>query len=89
MPYDEATEYLPKLFARLTGEHKASDEFGLSILSINNIDPYGWDENGVTYGFFWLDSRKYIRISDTYSHIESQVDPRENGQFLPVRCIKN
>ena len=89
MPYDEATEYLPKLFARLTGEHMASDEFGLSILSINNIDPYGWDENGVTYGFFWLDSRKYIRISDTYSHIESQVDPRENGQFLPVRCIKN
>ena len=89
MPYDEATEYLPKLFARLTGERMASDEFGLSILSINNIDPYSWDQNGVTYGFFWLDSRKYIRISDTYSHIESQVDPRENGQLLPVRCIKD
>ena len=89
MPYSESSEYMPKLFARFTGTRMASDEFGLSILSINNIDPYGWDENGATSGFFWLDSRNFIRITDVEAYIIPQVDPRENGQLLPVRCIKN
>ncbi len=89
MPYSESSEYMPKLFARFTGTRMASDEFGLSILSINNIDPYGWDENGATSGFFWLDSRNFIRITDVEAYIIPQVDPRENGQLLPVRCIKD
>ncbi|WP_295067548.1 FISUMP domain-containing protein [uncultured Fibrobacter sp.] len=88
MPYAEATVFLPKLFSRLTGERGAKNEFGLSLLSINAVDPYGWDYVGVTYGYFWVDPRKEFYIATTHANF-SDVDPREKGQFLPVRCIKD
>ena len=88
MPYDEATVFLPKLFSRLTGERGAKNESGLSLLSINAVDPYGWDYIGVTYGYFWVDSRKEFYIATTHANF-SNVDPREKGQFVPVRCIKD
>ena len=88
MPYAEATVFLPKLFSRLTGERGATNESGLSLLSINAVDPYGWDYLGVTYGYFWVDSRKEFYIATTHANF-SNVDPREKGQFLPVRCIKD
>ncbi|WP_173468463.1 FISUMP domain-containing protein [Fibrobacter succinogenes] len=88
MPYAEATVFLPKLFSRLTGERGATNESGLSLLSINSVDPYGWDHIGVTYGYFWVDPRKEFYIATTHANF-SDVDPREKGQFLPVRCIKD
>jgi uncharacterized protein (TIGR02145 family) len=88
MPYAEATVFLPKLFSRLTGERGAKNESGLSLLSINAVDPYGWDYIGVTYGYFWVDSRKEFYIATTHANF-SNVDPREKGQFVPVRCIKD
>ncbi len=88
MPYAEATVFLPKLFSRLTGERGATNESGLSLLSINAVDPYGWDYIGVTYGYFWVDPRKEFYIATAHANF-SDVDPREKGQFLPVRCIKD
>lgn len=88
MSYAEATVFLPKLFSRLTGERGVTNESGLSLLSINAVDPYGWDYIGVTYGYFWVDPRKEFYIATTHANF-SDVDPREKGQFLPVRCIKD
>ncbi len=87
MEYVDRQKFLPKLFSKLSGVRKASDEFGLSLLASVTLDPYGWD-GGSGYGIFWVEGRSYIRITDNIIYFQDKIDPREAGEFLPVRCIK-
>lgn len=85
--YTERQKFLPKLFSKLSGVRKASDDFGLSVLSTITVDPYGWDETS-GYGVFWVEGRSYIRFTDSVIYFDDYIDMRENGQFMPVRCIQ-
>ena len=87
MEYVDRQKFLPKLFSKLSGVRKASDDFGLSLLTMVTVDPYGWDETS-GYGIFWVEGRSYIRITDNIIYFQDKIDPREAGEFIPVRCIK-
>ena len=87
MEYVVRQKFLPKLFSKLSGVRNASDEFGLSLLATITVDPYGWDETS-GYGVFWVEGRSYIRITDSVIYFEDRIDPREAGEFIPVRCVK-
>ena len=85
--YLERQKFLPKLFSKLSGLRKASDDFGLSILTMITVDPYGWDDTS-GYGIFWVEGKSYIRITDSIIYFDDFIDPRESGQYIPVRCIQ-
>ena len=85
--YGERQKFLPKLFSKLSGMRKASDDFGLSFLVMITVDPYGWDDTS-GYGIFWVEGRSYIRITNSIIYFDDFIDPRENGQYYPVRCIQ-
>ena len=87
MEYVVRQKFLPKLFSKLSGVRDASDEFGLSLLATITVDPYGWDETS-GYGVFWVEGRSYIRITDNIIYFQDKIDPREAGEFIPVRCVK-
>ena len=85
--YLERQKFLPKLFSKLSGLRKASDDFGLSFLVMITVDPYGWDDTS-GYGIFWVEGKSYIRITDSIIYFDDFIDPREDGQYYPVRCIQ-
>ena len=89
--YDEAEKLMPKLFSSLSGSRgvaNASNESGLSLLAMTYIDPYGWDASLSFYAHFWLSSGKFVRVADFFAY-DNDIDYRENGEYLPVRCIKD
>ena len=89
--YNEAEKLMPKLFSSLGGNRaiaSAQNESGLSLLAMSYIDPYGREALTSFYAHFWLSSGKYIRIADVFANVDN-IDSRENGEYLPVRCIKD
>ena len=89
--YSEAEELMPKLFSSLSGSRgvsTASNESGLSLLAMTYVDSYGWDASTSFYAHFWLSSGKFVRVADFFAYT-SDIDSRENGEYLPVRCIKD
>lgn len=86
MDSTEQRDYLPKLFSRITGISNATDEFGLSLLSMDYEDTQVWYTKEA--GYFWLDSKKYISITDSTAKF-MEPDNKGKKQFFPVRCIKN
>lgn len=88
MDYTESTQYMPKLFSKISSVRNASDEFGLSLREQTLIDAYGWYQAGVNYAYFWLEESVFAAVSST--RIEFwEKDTREYGQFVPVRCVKD
>ena len=91
MSYSEADKYYPKLYA--IGTHIAgntrvvTDEFGLSLKKNGCVDPYGMDMTRSNYNLFWVEEGEYVMNSDFFAYYQ-KVDPRENGEYVPVRCIK-
>jgi hypothetical protein len=51
------------------------------------IDPYGRDITRSGYNLFWLEEGVYTENGDLFSNF-SDVDIRENGEYVPVRCVK-
>lgn len=86
MDSTEQRDYLPKLFSRITGISNATDEFGLSLLSMDYEDTQVWYTKEA--GYFWLDSKKYISITDSTAKF-MEPDNKGKKQFFPVRCIKD
>lgn len=89
--YNSALTYMPKLyvigsFIRGT-DRAATDEFGLSLRMDGAIDPYGGDMTLNGYNLFWLEEGVYTMNSDFFSNFRD-VDSRENGEYVPVRCVK-
>ncbi len=35
-----------------------------------------------------MEGRSYIRITDNIIYFQDKIDPREAGEFISVRCIK-
>lgn len=66
---------------------KATDEYGLSLRMDGGVDPYGRDMTMEGYNLFWVEEGEIVTNSDYGAHF-SKVDYRENGQYVPVRCIK-
>lgn len=64
----------------------SSDEFGLSLRTDGSIEYNGGSWYTHNYNMFWLEEGVYAR-NGKFSSFEN-VDPRGNGQFIPVRCIK-
>ena len=91
MSYSEADKYYPKLYAigtHIQGNTRVvTDEFGLSLRKNGGVDPYGMDMTLSGYNLFWVEEGEYAMNSDFFAHYE-KVDPRENGEYVPVRCIK-
>ena len=91
MSYSEADKYYPKLYAigtHIQGNTRVvTDEFGLTQRKNGGVDPYGMDMTLSGYNLFWVEEGEYAMNSDFFAHYE-KVDPRENGEYVPVRCIK-
>ena len=86
MDSTEQRAFLPKLFSRITGIPNATDEFGLSLLSMDYEDTQVWYTKEA--GYFWLDSKKYISITDSTAKF-MEPDNKGKKQYFPVRCIKD
>lgn len=65
-----------------------TDEYGLSLRLDNKISPYGDVLEG-KINYFWLEEGFYARNSVFSADISGFIDnPDKNGEFVPVRCIK-
>lgn len=91
MSYSEADKYFPKLYVigtHIRGNNRVvTDEFGLSLKMNGCVDPYGRDMTLSDYNLFWVEEGEYAMNSDLFANYQ-KVDPRENGEYIPVRCIK-
>ena len=66
-----------------------TDEFGLSLRTDGILGPYG-DYISGWYNCFWLEEGIYARNSPNYVDISGVTAVHvENGEFVPVRCIKD
>lgn len=89
MPYDDARSYFQKLY--VIGSYLvlgATDEFGLSLRMDGFVDPYGRHFEGSGYNLFWLEGGLIVSNSELHASYKEQNDIRENGPFVPVRCVK-
>jgi len=89
--YNVKTNETLKLFVKeshVTGIYRnATDEFGLSLRLDGSIEYSGGSWYSHNYNMFWLEEGEYVRTGD-FSSVFSSIDPRGNGEFIPVRCIK-
>ena len=89
--YNSALTTLPKFYvigSFIRGKDRATtDEYGLSLRMDGGIDPYGRDMTLTGYNLFWLEEGVYTENGDLFSNF-SNVDIRENGEYVPVRCVK-
>ncbi len=89
--YNSALTTLPKFYvigSFIRGKDRAAtDEYGLSLRMDGAIDPYGGDMTLTGYNLFWLEEGVYTENGDLFSNF-SNVDYREKGEYVPVRCIK-
>jgi len=88
MGYNSAVTYFPKLYV------DGTDEFGLSLRQNGGLETNGnyWDYP--SYNLFWLENGAYTvngdlfaYYSDDFSYFE-EVEARDNGHYIAVRCIK-
>ena len=89
--YENGMAYMPKLYvigSFIRGKDRAAtDEFGLSLRMDGKIDPYGRDKTLSGYNLFWLEEGVIAMNSDYHSNF-TDIDRREKGEYVPVRCIK-
>ena len=91
MSYSDADTYYPKLYVigtHIAGNYRViTDEFGLSLKKDGCVDPYGRDMILSSYNMFWFEDGEHV-INGDFSAYYQNADPRENGEYIPVRCIK-
>ena len=91
MSFNQASSYFPKLYvigSFMEGKgNDATDELGLSLKMNGVIEPYGDVMSLTTYNTFWLEEGVYARNGEHFSNY-ANLDTREKGEFVPVRCIK-
>ena len=91
--YDKKTSFDTDLRWFVSGSHvvsikgDATDEFGLSLRMDGSIEYNGGSWYTHNYNMFWLEEGVYAMNGANYS-LFGNVDPRGNGQLIPVRCIK-
>ena len=89
--YENGMAYMHKLYvigSFIRGKDRAAtDEFGLSLRMDGGIDPYGGDKTLSGYNLFWLEEGVFAMNSDFHSNFRD-IDRREKGEYVPVRCIK-
>ena len=83
--------YFPKLYvigSFMQGKGRAAtDELGLSLKMNGVVAPYGDVMSLTGYNTFWLEEGVYAMNGDLFTNY-ANVDPREKGEYVPVRCIK-
>ena len=91
MEYSQALTYFPKLYvigSFMQGKGRAAtDELGLSLKMNGVVAPYGDVMSLTGYNTFWLEEGVYAMNGDLFTNY-ANVDPREKGEYVPVRCIK-
>lgn len=89
MSYAEAEGYFPKLYVLDSYyAQDATDEFGLSLRMDGFVEPYGRYIQGAGYNTFWLEEGEYVINFNPFAYYNNIDIFRENGEFVPVRCIK-
>lgn len=86
---DEWRAFAKKIFVRIMSDDPDSDMFGLSLRTDGLVEPYGDRMSLSPYNIFWLEEGVYVRNGIFESDVSGAFsDPRENGEFVAVRCIK-